>query len=179
MTRAMIGKQTPKTMAVVSLPDELLAFVEDVTSGVGDVEVLLFIIGLYDDVDCKTDIIVDKRMFSEEDVDDNDNSDEFDAFSNDVNSELSVVVWMPASVAIFVGVCLIASDKDGTLGTCVKNDEFDDVDEVILDDDEFGDCVKDSVDKLDMLVESIVEILVEGDGCRVGGSGVDDNSDEL
>lgn len=118
-------------------------------------------------------------MFSEEDVDDNDNSDEFDAFSNDVNSELSVVVWMPASVAIFVGVCLIASDKDGTLGTCVKNDEFDDVDEVILDDDEFGDCVKDNVDKLDMLVESIVEILVEGDGCRVGGAGVDDNSDEL
>ena len=65
MTRAMIGKQTPKTMALVSLPDELLAFVEDVTSGVGDVEVLLFIIGLYDDVDCKTAIIVDKRMFSE------------------------------------------------------------------------------------------------------------------
>ena len=61
MTRAMIGKQTPKTMALVSLPDELLAFVEDVTSGVGDVEVLLFIIGLYDDVDCKTAIIVDKK----------------------------------------------------------------------------------------------------------------------
>ena len=179
MTRAMIGKQTPKTMAVVSLPDELLAFVEDVTSGVGDVEVLVFIIGLYDDVDCKTDIIVDKRIFSEEDVDDNDNSDEFDAFSNNVNSELSVVVWMPASVAIIVGVCLIESDKDGTLETCVKNDEFADVDEVILDDDEFGDCIEDNVDKVDMLVESIVEILVEGDGCRVSGAGVDDNSDEL
>ena len=63
MTRAMIGKQTPKTIAVVSLPDELLASVEDVTFGVGDVEVLLFITGLFDDVDCKTDIIVDKRIF--------------------------------------------------------------------------------------------------------------------
>lgn len=179
MTRAMIGKQTPKTMAVVSLPDELLASVENVTSGGVDVEVLLFIIGLFDDVDCKTDIIVDKRIFSEEDVNDNDNSDEFDALSNNVNSELSVVVWMPASVAIIAGVCLIESDEDGTLGTCVKNDEFADVDEVILDGDEFGNCVIDNVDKVDMLVESIVEVLVEDDGCRVSGAGVDDNSDEL
>ena len=178
----MIGKQTPNTMAVVSLPDVLLASVgksvEDVTSGVGDVGVLLFIVGFFDGVDCKTDMTVDKRIVEEE-VDDNDDSDVFVAFSNDVNSDLSVVVWMPASVAIFVGVCLIASDKDGTLGTCVKNDEFADVDEVILDDDEFGDCIEDNVDKVDMLVESIVEILVEGDGCRVSGAGVDDNSDEL
>ena len=173
----MIGKQTPNTMAVVSLPDVLLTSagksVEDVISGVGDVGVLLFIVGFFDGVDCKTDIIVDKRMVEEE-VDDNDDSDVFVAFSNDVNSDLSVVVWMSASVVNIVRVCLIENGTDDEI------DVEDNVDGVVDDtvdetdvEDNAGEFVDDSVDETDVednagefVDDSVDETDVEENACE-------------
>lgn len=68
MTKAIIGKQTPRTMAVVSLPGGLCAsvgeLVDDFTSGVCDVnvEVLLvstFVVDFVVVVDCKIDNVLD------------------------------------------------------------------------------------------------------------------------
>lgn len=68
ITKAMIGKQTPRTMAVVSLPARLCAsvgeLVDDFTSGVCDVnvEVLLvstFVADFVVVVDCKKDNVLE------------------------------------------------------------------------------------------------------------------------
>ena len=181
----MIGKQTPNTMAVVSLPDVLLTSagksVEDVISGVGDVGVLLFIVGFFDGVDCKTDIIVDKRMVEEE-VDENDDSGVFVAFSDDVNSDLSVVVWMSASVVTTVGVCLIESGTDDEI------DVKDHVGEVVDDsldetnvEDNVGEVVDDTVDETDVVDnagEFVDDSVDETDVEDNAGEFVDDFVDE-
>lgn len=91
MTKAMIGKQTPRTMDVVSLPAVLCAsvgeLVDDFTSGVCDVnvEVLLvstFVVDFVVVVDCKIDSVLNTfvvRGISDENVevngDDNDCGD--------------------------------------------------------------------------------------------------------
>lgn len=77
MTKAMIGRQTPRTMAVVSLPAVLCAsvgeLVDDFTSGVCDVNVV---------VDCKIDSVLNTfvvRGISDENVEVNgDDNDEVD-----------------------------------------------------------------------------------------------------
>lgn len=83
MTKAMIGKQTPRTMAVVSLPAVLCAsvgeLVDDFTSGVCDVnvEVLLvstFVVDFVVVVDCKIDSVL--NTFVEVNGDDNDEVDD-------------------------------------------------------------------------------------------------------
>lgn len=91
MTKAIIGKQTPRTMAVVSLPAVLCAsvgeLVDDFTSGMCDVnvEVLLvstFVVDFVVVVDCKIDSVLNTfvvRGISDENVEVNgDDNDEVD-----------------------------------------------------------------------------------------------------